>query len=331
MSDLEFIEFCYKKILRREPDKEGEIHYANALSSRHLTREDMMIKFVYSEEFESRVASQEFVPQGHFYSAIPSIADRETFLSIPSSDDEILGINLNTQKQIDLLKQFKKYHDQCPFPEHKTDQFRYYFSNPAYSYTDALTLYSMIRQFKPKRIIEIGSGYSSSVMLDTNDLFFNGEINFTFIEPYPELFHSLLKQDDKKNLIISRKLQEVDNSIFSSLQANDILFVDSTHVSKLNSDVNRIIFEILTSLQKGVLIHFHDIFWPFEYPKEWILEGRAWNEAYILRAFLEFNESFEILLFSSYLHRYQAKWFQENMPLYLKNTGGNIWIRKIKG
>jgi len=158
MTDKEFVEFCYLKILRRSPDKEDKIHYSNALSSRHLTREDMMIQFVTCEEFESRVASQEFVPSGHFYSAIHSIEEIEAFLSSnPPNDDEILGVNLNTQKQIDLLKQFKKYHDQCPFPDHKTEQFRYYFSNPSYSYTDSLTLYSMIREFKPKKIIDVSN------------------------------------------------------------------------------------------------------------------------------------------------------------------------------
>ena len=277
-----------------------------------------MMQLLGCGEFEARLSCEEFVPPGHFYSAIPSNAEREAFLaSNPSGANEIGGVNLNTQKQIELLGQFKSFYDQCPFPEHKVDQFRYYFCNPAYSYTDALTLYSMIRQFKPKRVIEIGSGFSSSVMLDTNDHFLNGEINFTFIEPYPELLYSLLKKGDKgKHAIIPKKLQDVDRNTFSSLEANDILFVDSTHVSKLNSDVNRVIHEILPALQKGVIIHFHDIFWPFEYPQEWVREGRAWNEAYILRAFLEFNESFEILFFATYLHKYQSKWFQENGPLY---------------
>ena len=111
---------------------------------------------------------------------------------------------------------------------------------------------------------------------------------------------------------------------------NDILFIDSTHVSKLGSDVNRIFFEILPTLQPGVLIHFHDIFWPFEYPSDWVKKGFAWNEAYILRAFLEFNDSFEIIFFASFLHTHHHAWFQENMPLWLKNSGGNIWLRRRK-
>jgi hypothetical protein len=89
------------------------------------------------------------------------------------------------------------------------------------------------------------------------------------------------------------------------------------------------VFEILPMLAPGVLIHFHDIFWPFEYPPAWIEEGRAWNEAYVLRAFLQYNSEFEILLFADYLHRVYGDWFERHMPLYRKNTGGNIWLRKV--
>ena len=331
MTDEGFVEFCYQTILKRSPDEEGRRHYENVLGSGQLSRENMLIQFVTCVEYVSKTASLEFVPPGHFFSAIPSIEERDAFISSAQSDNsEILGINLNTHTQVDLLKQFICYYDQCPFPENKSDEFRYYFSNTAYGHTDALTLYSMIRQFSPQRIAEIGSGFSSCVMLDTSDCFFDGNIEFTFIEPYPELLHSLIKHSDKRHTIIPKKVQEVDNSIFSTLKANDILFVDSTHVSKLNSDVNKIIFEILPSLQKGVLIHFHDIFWQFEYPKEWIAEGRAWNESYIVRAFLEFNDTFEIIFSSGYLHKHQFNVFKEHMPSYLKNTGGNLWIRKIK-
>jgi hypothetical protein len=83
-------------------------------------------------------------------------------------------------------------------------------------------------------------------------------------------------------------------SIISNLNENDILFIDSTHVSKFNSDVNCIIHNILPALSKGVYIHFHDVMYPFEYPKNWLIEGRAWNEQYILRAFLEFNTNFKL-------------------------------------
>lgn len=327
-SNEEFVRFCFRTILDRDPDEKGGGTYIRALNTKALTREQLLLRFLQSEEFKARTKNAEFFPPGHYYSAIPSLEDREAFLVQQLPTQEIRGIDLNAEKQFELLKEFKDYYADCPFQDQKSGDLRYYYINPSYSYTDALTLYSMLRRFRPRRIIEIGSGYSSCVMLDTTELFLDDKIDFTFIEPYPELLHSLIKERDKRHTILPIKLQDVDKDIFKALEANDILFVDSTHVSKLGSDVNRIIFEILPILRQGVLIHFHDIFWPFEYPSDWIKKGIAWNEAYLLRAFLEFNQSFEIMFFAGFLHNYHHDWFEENMSLYLKNAGGNIWLRR---
>lgn len=166
-------------------------------------------------------------------------------------------------------------------------------------------------------------------MLDTNELLFGGSIETTFIDPYPKLLMSLVKENDKNRIIvIPSRLQDVDPNVFEALQADDILFIDSTHVSKINSDVNHIFFDILPRLSSGVHIHFHDIFFPFEYPMDWIYEGRAWNEAYLLRAFLQFNTRFRVVLMNTFMERFHEPFFQKKMPLCLKNTGGSIWIRK---
>jgi hypothetical protein len=187
----------------------------------------------------------------------------------------------------------------------------------------------MIRHVKPKKIIEVGSGYSSAAALDTDELFFDNAIKCTFIEPYPELLLSLMKEGDKdRATIISSKLQSVSLNVFSELSAGDILFIDSTHVSKTNSDVNYVFFELLPSLAEGVYIHIHDIMFPFEYPKEWVYEGRAWNEAYLLRAFLQYNSTFEIVFFYNFLQYFHRERFADAMPLILKNPGGSIWLRK---
>jgi hypothetical protein len=96
----------------------------------------------------------------------------------------------------------------------------------------------------------------------------------------------------------------------------------------VGSDVNFLFFNVLPILQDGVLIHFHDIFYPFEYPQDWIFEGRAWNEAYLLRAFLQYNSSFHIVFMNTFMEYFHEPIFQQEMPLCLKNTGGSIWIRK---
>jgi hypothetical protein len=126
-------------------------------------------------------------------------------------------------------------------------------------------------------------------------------------------------------------LQEVDATVFKDLSEDDFLFVDSSHVSKTGSDVNRLFFDILPNLRRGVVVHFHDIFHPFEYPEEWVFDQkRSWNELYMLRSFLSFNESFEIVMFNTFMEHFHEGWFRKNMPRCLENRGGSIWIKKIK-
>jgi hypothetical protein len=188
----------------------------------------------------------------------------------------------------------------------------------------------MIRYIQPKKIVEIGSVYSSCAILDTNEIFFDNAISCTFIDPYPQLLQSLIKDTDiGKFEVIQKNIQNVDIDRFSELSAGDILFIDSSRVSKINSDVNHIFFEILPHIKRGVYVHFHDIGYPFEYPKEWIYEGRAWNEAYLLRAFLQYNNVFKIQFFNSFLAYSYKDIVKDNMPIFMKNPGTSIWIQKI--
>ena len=272
-----------------------------------------------------------FVPPGHFYSPIPNFEDIKRdecriFGEVPVT---VPGIDLNPADQMELLTRFIPYYQQMSFTPERQEGYRYYYENPAFSYSDAIVLHCLMRHVQPRRIIEVGSGFSSCMVLDTNERFFDNEIETTFIEPYPELLQSLLKEEDKSRVrILPTRLQDVDIAEFEVLEENDVLFVDSTHVSKIDSDVNRILFEILPRLNPGVYIHFHDIFYPFEYPAEWVLEGRAWNEIYILRAFLQFNRNFRPVLMNTYMEYFHPEFFEENLPLCMQNTGGSIWLRR---
>lgn len=167
------------------------------------------------------------------------------------------------------------------------------------------------------------------MLLDVNDIYFDSKINCVFIEPYATRLKSLLRQTDKV-CIYEKKLQEVKLEVFEELEEGDILFIDSTHVVKTGSDVNYIFSRILPCLKKGVYIHFHDVFYPFEYPQKHLLMGWAWNEDYMLRSFLQYNNSFEIVLWNHYLITKDNVWFANHMPLCLKNAGGSIWLKKVK-
>jgi hypothetical protein len=188
----------------------------------------------------------------------------------------------------------------------------------------------MIRKNKPKRIIEIGSGFSSGLMMEVNEKYFDNKIDITFIEPYPELLYQRMRKGDKSRYkVIPNCVQDVPLDIFKQLKKDDILFIDSTHVSKFNSDVNYEIFNILPELDNGVIIHFHDIFDGFEYPLNWLRDGWAWNEDYILRAFLTNNNGYEVLLMSDYLASHYSELLRKSVPNKDDLFGGSLWIRKL--
>lgn len=267
---------------------------------------------------------------GHFYSPIPSIDEvraREAELFGPPPPS-LPGIDLRADQQVALVRELARFYGQLPFPRTQSPESRYWFENWAYSYADAIFLYSMLRHLQSRRVIEVGSGFSSAAMLDTADRWLP-QTSFTFIDPDTSTLDALLRPGDRERVTIIRaRLQDVPLTTFDALEANDILFIDSTHVSKTGSDVNRILFDILPRLATGVHVHFHDVFYPFEYPKEWVYEGRAWNEDYILRAFLEFNGAFDIVLFGTWLARFHRELLAELMPLTLENPGGSLWLTR---
>jgi Methyltransferase domain len=272
-----------------------------------------------------------WVPPGHYYSPVPDLDEvrrnESRIFGVPAA---LPGIDLNADGQLRLLDELAAFYGDMPFTEDKKPGLRYYFNNDAYCHTDAIVLFSMLRHLRPKKLIEVGSGFSSAVSLDTNDQFLNGSIDFTFIEPYPERLLALLTEKDRAKIaLIKKPLQEVELDLFKKLKAGDVLFIDSTHVAKTGSDVNYILFEILPALSPGVWIHFHDIMYPFEYPKEWVYEGRAWNEAYMLRAFLQYNSGYRIRFFNTWMHRFHGDIIGKKMPVCLRNTGGSIWIEKL--
>lgn len=272
-----------------------------------------------------------FARPGHFYSPIPDLdaIDRYAHTLFDQRLADIPGIDLRTSRQLSLLESFGAYQHDLPFTDEQRPGLRYSFSNPYFSYGDAVVLYSMLRHRQPKRIVEVGSGFSSAVMLDTNDRFCNRAITMTFIDPFPDRLLSLLTGDDAvQHEVISDVVQNVPIELFTDLEAGDVLFIDSSHVAKAGSDVVLLVTSVLPQLRQGVLIHFHDVFWPFEYPEDWIRGGRAWNESYLLKAFLQFNAVFSVLFFNSYIAAHHGETAARHLPLFMKNPGGSLWIEK---
>lgn len=200
------------------------------------------------------------------------------------------GIDFNWEKQLALVKELAKYHDEF-------SRIEFDFNNRFFKGVDAAVYYSLIRHLKPQRIIEVGGGYSTQIAVKA--LAVNGEGKLICIEPYPE---DRLDNAKLQIELIAKRVEEIDLDFFSCLQTNDILFIDSSHTVKFGSDVCYEFLEILPGIARGVWVHVHDIFFPRDYPAEWLIKRRlAVNEQYLLEAFMSFNRNFEVALSNHWL------------------------------
>lgn len=276
------------------------------------------------------------ITPNHFYQPIPDTRKLQNNLWLKNS--ELVGVDLNVKKQLELLSSFvlnyKVEYD--IFPKNQTDiPHQYYSCNDFFGSVDGEILYSMIRHFKPKKVFEIGSGFSTYASAQAilrnkseNDDCAGELIAF---EPYP---NDVLKAGfPGLSKLVPKEIQAINISKFSDLKENDILFIDSSHVLNIGSDVQYEFLEILPRLNKGVLIHIHDVFLPSEYPKEWVLDNFIfWNEQYLLQAFLEFNDSFEVIWSANYMNITYPEKLEQSFDSYErgKTRPASFWIRKIK-
>ena len=235
-----------------------------------------------------------FVPPGHYYSPIvdPLALGRHLQKAkfVANRPDCVTGVTIDREALVKNWLELVPLIRLSIFSENPTKDLHYGYINPSYSWGDGSILHAMLRRHEPKRFIEVGSGHSSACAFDTIDRCLSNRCHMTCIEPYPELLKSLLGNFSNDITILEDNVQEVPLAIFEELRPNDMLFIHSTHVLKTGSDVCFELFEILPRLHRGVFVHFHDAFWPFEYPSDWIMtDNRSWNELYALRAFLMHN------------------------------------------
>jgi len=242
----------------------------------------------------------------HYYSPIPDTRILRKKENLWSRELPLVGIDLNIEGQKSLLETiclpFKN--EYLSFPREKTNNpLQYYLNNGSFGFVSGQMHYCIIRHFKPKKIIEVGSGNSTLISLaaldKNNDEGYPCE--FTAIEPYPPQFLENSAPGIKQ--LIKEKVEDIDINLFKNLSENDLLFIDSTHTVKIGGDVNFLILEVLPKLNKGVIVHIHDIQFPYEYFKSYLLQNHYfWQEQYLMQAFLMYNRSFKILWCASYIH-----------------------------
>ena len=244
---------------------------------------------------------------------------------------DIEGIDFNDAFHRELLDEvFPRFIADYDYPEQESQPGTFFTRNPQFSWLDARLLFVMLRHVAPARIVEVGSGFSTLLLADVNRRFLGGRTHVTCIEPYPPRF--LERPIPGVARMIRDKVQSVPSEVFTTLGRGDILFIDSSHVSKTGSDVNTLYFDVLPLLAPGVLIHAHDVFLPYEYPEEWVVrEGRSWNEQYLLRALLMYSTAFRFLFGSwNAFKRFPAEVARalgrtDGRPL----QGGSVWIERL--
>lgn len=245
--------------------------------------------------------------------------------------DPLHGINMNAAGQVALLEQFHYGSELTSIPmDNPGKELKFYYDNGYFGSGDAEILYNMIRHFQPRQVMEIGSGHSTRMAKKALDENWKQGSSATHIciEPYTNRW----LEDLGVGRVIRSRVEDVDPTMFRNLQENDILFIDSSHVLRTGGDVFTEYLHILPILNAGVIIHVHDIFLPFDYPEDWVVNWRRfYTEQYLLQAFLAFNDSFEILAALNYLaHDYRQE-LGLACPVFARHAGSNpssFWIRK---
>lgn len=202
---------------------------------------------------------------------------------------------------------------------------------------DGAILYGMIRELNPGRVIEVGSGYSTTIIdhaikKNASELKKKGKI--ISIEPFPKPVLRDIARNSMNVELIEKKVEEVDSGLFQELKEGDVLFIDSSHVVDIGNDVHYLYLYILPTLPVGTVVHIHDIRFPYEYPKEWVIDAKKfWSEQYLLQMFLAFNDSYEVLFASNYCYQ-ESRETMSNAFVGLSENGkgwpGSFWIRRYK-
>lgn len=253
-------------------------------------------------------------------------------LDKPLSQDRFLpGIQWNTDEQLATLAKFVYACELANIPDERPTPLAFYFNNGAFAPGDAEYWYQLVRAIKPARIIEIGSGNSTLMALRAiqknteRDRSYNCQ--FICVEPY-----EMPWLEETGVSVLRKKVEDVDLSIFHALEESDILFIDSSHIIRPQGDVLYEILELLPTLRKGVIVHFHDIFSPKNYLRSWVQdEVIFWNEQYLLEAFLSNNTSWKIIGALNYLHHQFYERLSSVAP-YLTPPcePGSFYIQKCK-
>jgi len=273
-----------------------------------------------------------------YYSPLTSVSDLRSTFGRWHRPSALKGVeyDLNQMKTAlsDLLSRYlAEFMDIPPYEQLQQVGF-----GPGYTAVDALTLYMMIRQLKPKRYVEVGSGLSAYYcsLAAARNASEGHPLAITCVEPYPfEKLHTIAGIN-----VIAKPVQDVEVALFGQLRGRDVLFIDSSHILRIDGDVPFLYLEVLPTLDVGVFIHIHDVPFPYNvpYPPQLWVFGQEWpmlwNEAMVVQAFLSFNNSFEVTMSTPLLRYFDEDFLRRSIPFYQSidqnpNTFSSLWLKRV--
>lgn len=266
-----------------------------------------------------------FAPPGRYDSPIVDVSEVRGVGSDAETLVEIPGIDLDVARHDAVWNEWRPFAEQWKAQAPDAVR-RYHTDNIMFGPESAALLAAALGAIRPRRYIEIGSGFSSAVVLDVNDeQRADDRIQCTFIEPHPERLNSILRPTDSEHCtVLVEKVQDVDLALFDQLESGDILFIDSSHIAKSGSDLLHEVFEVLPRLKSGVFVHFHDIMYPFDYPYRWMVQqNRSWNEPYFLRAFLMNNPEYTVHFWTDFHALFGSR---DTHPQAERSS--SLWLRR---
>jgi hypothetical protein len=266
----------------------------------------------------------------NFYSNLPLIADIEHSFEYREANEEVYNAGLFDREVIEaFIDEISVYAGEFEMPEEgdRENPDGFFWKNPAFSYSDAMSYYCILRHFKPDHVLEVGSGFSTLVA--DAAMRKNGSGRVTLIEPYPKAF---LKRLDSVDRIIESFAQDIPVPDFVSLiESAGVWFIDSTHTVKIGSDCLYLYLKVMPEIRKDIIVHTHDVFLPFGMPKKKALEKHIyWTEQYLLYAYMLDNPKIDVLFGSAYANKVLPEALSRLMSGHYRGGGGSIWYR-LKG
>jgi hypothetical protein len=265
----------------------------------------------------------------HYYEP----AFRREHLPEHGEDRDLPGLDLAPERQLGVLETLAFPQETAALPrDAEPGRRRFHYRNPWFASGDAEVYYGVLRRHRPRRLIEVGAGQSTLLAQEALAANRREDPSYTCDHVCVEPFEASWLEGEPVR-VLRTPVEELPLELFEELEADDVLFIDSSHVIRPRGDVLREQLGILPRLRPGVLVHFHDVFTPRDYPAEWGADVKLWNEQYLLEAFLTGSRDFEVFLALNFLYHHHGEALRAVCPVlseeWGRRTPGSFWIRRI--